>query len=324
MFELDFAYSALLVICLIAACSFEFVNGFHDTANAVATVIYTNSLKPWVAVIWSGFWNFLGVLLGGISVAVGIINLLPVETLVDQNIAHSLSMVVALLLTAIFWNLGTWYLGIPCSSSHTLIGSILGVGLAYSLLPEAAGDAVNWDKAAEIGSSLLISPLFGFSVTIVLMYLIRNLTKKTSYGDSLFKEPKKDKPPPTWIRGILIVTCTLVSFFHGSNDGQKGVGLVMLILIGIVPAYFALDNTFNPTKMHDPLIKIEQVIASIDPTPLSASDRAKLTEATILNKDLQQKFSNLTEVAAIPKQDRFVVRKDIMIMDRNLTAIVKK
>ena len=296
MFELDFAHSALLVICLIAACSFEFVNGFHDTANAVATVIYTNSLKPWVAVIWSGFWNFLGVLLGGISVAVGIINLLPVETLVDQNIAHSLSMVMALLLTAIFWNLGTWYLGIPCSSSHTLIGSILGVGLAYSLLPEAAGDAVNWDKAADIGLSLLISPLFGFSVTIVLMYLIRNLTKKTSYGDSLFKEPKKDKPPPTWIRGILIVTCTLVSFFHGSNDGQKGVGLVMLILIGIVPVYFALDNSYNPTKMHDPLIKIEQVIASIDPTPLSASDRAKLTEASTLNKDLQEKFSNLTDV----------------------------
>ena len=323
MFELDFAYSALLIACLIAACSFEFVNGFHDTANAVATVIYTNSLKPWIAVIWSGFWNFLGVLLGGISVAVGIINLLPVETLVDQNIAHSLSMVVALLLTAIFWNLGTWYLGIPCSSSHTLIGSILGVGLAYSLLPEAAGDAVNWDKAADIGLSLLISPLFGFSVTIVLMYVIRNLTKKTSYGDSLFKEPKKDKPPPTWIRGILIVTCTLVSFFHGSNDGQKGVGLVMLILIGIVPVYFALDHTFNPTKMHDPLIKIEQVIASIDPMTLSESNRAKLAQASALNKDLQQKFSNLTDVGAIPKQDRFVVRKDIMIMDRNLVAIAK-
>ena len=323
MFELDFAYSALLVICLIPACSFEFVNGFHDTANAVATVIYTNSLKPWVAVIWSGFWNFLGVLLGGISVAVGIINLLPVETLVDQNIAHSLSMVVALLMTAIFWNLGTWYLGIPCSSSHTLIGSILGVGLAYSLLPESAGDAVNWDKAADIGLSLLVSPLFGFSVTIVLMYIIRTLTKKTSYGDSLFKEPKKDKPPPNWIRGILIVTCTLVSFFHGSNDGQKGVGLVMLILIGIVPAYFALDSRFNPTQMRDPLLKIERVIASIDPMTLSATDRAKLAEAGSLNKDLQQKFYNVIEIDAIPKQDRFVVRKDIMIMDRNLAAIAK-
>ncbi|HTF22074.1 MAG TPA: inorganic phosphate transporter, partial [Chryseolinea sp.] len=179
MFDLDFGHSALLVICLLAACGFEFVNGFHDTANAVATVIYTNSLKPWVAVIWSGCWNFLGVLFGGVAVAVGIINLLPVETLVDQNTAHSLSMVIALLLTAIFWNLLTWYLGIPCSSSHTLIGSILGVGLAYSLLPEAVGEAVNWDKAKDIGLSLLISPLFGFSMTIVLMYLIRTLTKKT-------------------------------------------------------------------------------------------------------------------------------------------------
>ncbi|HEY5918393.1 MAG TPA: inorganic phosphate transporter, partial [Chryseolinea sp.] len=222
MFELDLAHSALLVICLIAACSFEFVNGFHDTANAVATVIYTNSLRPWIAVIWSGVWNFFGVFAGGIAVAVGIINLLPVETLVDQNIAHSLSMVIALLVTAIFWNLLTWYLGIPCSSSHTLIGSILGVGLAYSLLPEAVGDAVNWSKASEIGLSLLISPLFGFSMTIILMYIIRSTTKKTSYGESLFKEPKKNSPPPVWIRGILILTCTLVSFFHGSNDGQKG------------------------------------------------------------------------------------------------------
>ncbi|HYG18598.1 MAG TPA: anion permease, partial [Ohtaekwangia sp.] len=170
MFELDFAYSALLVICLVAACGFEFVNGFHDTANAVATVIYTNSLKPWVAVIWSGFFNFLGVLLGGIGVAVGIVNLLPVETLVDQDIAHSISMVMALLITAIFWNLLTWFFGIPCSSSHTLIGSILGVGLAYSLLPESASEAVNWGKAQEIGLSLLVSPLFGFSMTIVLMY----------------------------------------------------------------------------------------------------------------------------------------------------------
>jgi PiT family inorganic phosphate transporter len=324
MFELDFAYSALLVICLIAACSFEFVNGFHDTANAVATVIYTNSLKPWVAVIWSGVWNFLGVFAGGIAVAVGIINLLPVETLVDQNIAHSLSMVIALLITAIFWNLLTWYLGIPCSSSHTLIGSILGVGLAYSLLPEATSEAVNWEKAKDIGLSLLVSPLFGFSMTIILMYLIRSLTKKTSYGESLFKEPKKNQPPPTWIRGILILTCTLVSFFHGSNDGQKGVGLVMLILIGIVPAYFALDDSFNPTKLSLPLTKIERVISSIDPMSLSAPDRAKLTEVTLMNSRLQQRFSTLQSVENIPKKERFLVRKDVMVMDRNLSDIAKK
>ncbi len=324
MFELDFAYSALLIICLVAACSFEFVNGFHDTANAVATVIYTNSLKPWAAVIWSGLWNFLGVFAGGIAVAVGIINLLPVETLVDQNIAHSLAMVLALLLTAIFWNLLTWYLGIPCSSSHTLIGSILGVGLAYSLLPESVGEAVNWDKAKEIGLSLLISPLFGFSMTIILMYIIRSLTKKSSYGDSLFKEPKKNSPPPVWIRSILILTCTLVSFFHGSNDGQKGVGLVMLILIGIVPAYFALDQSFLPSRLPESLARIEQIINSIDSSPLSASDKAQLEEATAMNQRLQARFSTLLDIPSIPKGERFLVRKDIMVMERNLSEVAKR
>jgi phosphate/sulfate permease len=324
MFELDLAYSALLIACLLAAFAFEFVNGFHDTANAVATVIYTNSLKPWFAVIWSGLWNFLGVFAGGIAVAVGIINLLPVETLVDQNIAHSISMVMALLITAIFWNLLTWYFGIPCSSSHTLIGSILGVGLAYSLLPEATGGAVNWDKAKDIGLSLLFSPLFGFSVTIILMYVIRTLTKKTDYGDSLFKEPKKNQPPPIWIRGILILTCTLVSFFHGSNDGQKGVGLVMLILIGIVPAYFAIDSNFSPQPIPGSLTRIEQIVSTIDTTMLGAPDRKKLADAKARNADLQVRFASLLDINAIPKDQRFEVRKDIMLMDRHLNSIIKK
>ncbi len=196
MFELEFSYAVLLVLCLVAACGFEFVNGFHDTANAVATVIYTNSLKPWVAVVWSGFMNSLGVFLGGITVAMGIVNLLPVESLIDQNIAHSISMVGALLISAITWNLLTWYLGIPCSSSHTLIGSILGVGIAYSLLPDASGVAVNWGQAQKIGLSLLISPLFGFTMVIIVMFLLRNVTKDTPSGDDLFKEPKKNTPPP--------------------------------------------------------------------------------------------------------------------------------
>ncbi len=324
MFELELSYSILLVICLVAACAFEFVNGFHDTANAVATVIYTNSLKPWVAVIWSGFFNFLGVLLGGVGVAMGIVNLLPVESLVDQNVAHSISMVMALLLSAIFWNLLTWYLGIPCSSSHTLIGSILGVGLAYSLLPGAGAAAVNWSKAKEIGLSLLISPLFGFSMTIILMFLIRSLTKKTEYGDSLFKEPKKNAPPPLWIRSILILTCTSVSYYHGSNDGQKGVGLVMLILIGIVPAYFALNANVSPASLNGSLIRIEQVINSIDPNPLSEPDKLKLEETKQMSARLINELSNKSTVASIGKNERFFVRKDIMVMDRNLKDLTAK
>ena len=324
MFELELSYSLLLIICLIAACSFEFVNGFHDTANAVATVIYTNALKPWVAVIWSGFMNSLGVFYGGIAVAMGIVNLLPVESLIDQNIAHSIAMVAALLLSAISWNLLTWYFGIPCSSSHTLIGSILGVGIAYSFLPDATSAAVNWGKAQEIGISLLVSPLVGFSLTIILMFVLRVTTKGRSYGDDLFKEPKKNTPPPPWIRGILLLTCTGVSFFHGQNDGQKGVGLIMLILIGIVPGYFALNTTYDSKKLGDPMMQIETVINSIDPNPLSEPDRVKLMDAREMNKRLQGTISTISSINDLPKKDRFQVRKDILVMDRNLNELLKK
>jgi PiT family inorganic phosphate transporter len=324
MFDLDISYSALLILCLIAACAFEFVNGFHDTANAVATVIYTNTLKPWVAVIWSGTWNFLGVLFGGIAVAMGIVNLLPVETLVDQNIAHSIGMILALLTTAIFWNLLTWYFGIPCSSSHTLIGSILGVGLAYSILPEAVGEAVNWGKAQEIGLSLLISPLFGFSVTIILMYFVRVATRKTPMEDMLFKEPKKNQPPPIWVRGILFLTCTLVSFFHGQNDGQKGVGLIMLVLIGIVPAYFALDADYDVHKLPPSLQRIEQVMASVDSSVLSKPDRKKLADTRTMNSQLQVIFASNNFVDEIPKEKKFEVRRDIMLIDRYTKSLIGK
>ena len=324
MFGLELSHTILLIVCLAAACIFEFVNGFHDTANAVATVIYTNSLKPWVAVIWSGFMNSLGVFMGGITVAMGIVNLLPVETLVDQNIAHSISMVGALLLSAIFWNLLTWYFGIPCSSSHTLIGSILGVGIAYSLLPESVGDAVNWGKAQEIGLSLLISPLFGFTMVIILMFLLRTLTKNSPSGDELFKEPKKNAPPPPWIRGILLLTCTLVSFFHGQNDGQKGVGLVMLILIGIVPGYFALNGKIETASMLTPLKKIELQINAIDSTTLAKPDRIKLAEALTMNQRLQQQFVSNESLNKIPEQQRFEVRKDLLVMNRNITGLIKK
>lgn len=321
MFDLELSYTVLLIICLLAACGFEFVNGFHDTANAVATVIYTNSLKPWVAVVWSGICNAVGVFLGGITVAMGIVNLLPVESLVDQNIAHSLAMVMALLLSAIFWNLLTWYFGIPCSSSHTLIGSILGVGLAYSLLPDANEAAVNWGKAQEIGASLLISPLFGFSLTIILMFLLRNLTKNTDAGEGLFKEPKKNQPPPLWIRIILILTCTAVSGFHGSNDGQKGVGLVMLILIGIVPAYFALNPSFQPSKLSDPLKKIELTINGLDGSPLAQSDKAKLDSAKVMTSRLLTQVNGLASVSSIESQDRFLVRKDIMLLNSHVKSL---
>jgi phosphate/sulfate permease len=324
MFELELSYSLLLIVCLVAACGFEFVNGFHDTANAVATVIYTNSLKPWVAVIWSGFMNSVGVFAGGIAVAMGIVNLLPVESLVDQNIAHSLAMVGALLLSAITWNLLTWYFGIPCSSSHTLIGSILGVGIAYSLLPESTGVAVDWSQASKIGMSLLVSPAFGFTLTIGVMFLIRVLTKGRPDSDDLFKEPKKNSPPPAWIRGILLLTCTGVSFFHGQNDGQKGVGLIMLVLIGIVPGFFALNARLDSKDLTPAIETVSSIIGTIDVRTLSAVDSVKVMETKALVSKLQSRIAGIENLNSIPRNERFEVRKDILLIDRHLRGVMKK
>jgi PiT family inorganic phosphate transporter len=325
MFDLEISYSILLILFILAACSFEFVNGFHDTANAVATVIYTNTLKPAFAVVWSGVFNFLGVFAGGIAVAMSIVNMLPVEALVDQDIAHGLSMIGALLISAIFWNLLTWYYGIPCSSSHTLISAILGVGIAYYLLPDASVEGgVNWSKAKDIGLSLLLSPAVGFTLTILLMLVLRMVTRKSKDGDELFKEPKKNAPPPFWIRGILVLTCTAVSFFHGQNDGQKGVGLIMLILIGIVPAYFALDMNLKTDQLTKPLSQIESVVGIIDTTDLSTSDRRKVAGLIAMQAELRGHFANTTSLSNIPKEKRFEVRKDIMLIDRDLKSLMKQ
>lgn len=310
MFGLEPHVLLLLLACLVAACAFEFVNGFHDTANAVATVIYTNALRPWVAVIWSGFWNFIGVLTGGIGVAMGIVYLLPVESLVDQNVYHGIAMVGALIVAAIIWNVGTWYYGLPSSSSHALIGSILGVGIAFSLLSDGQGAAVNWGKAGETGLALLISPLFGFSLTIIMMFLLKRFVP----NKAIFKEPHKRKPPPIWIRLILVATCTLVSYFHGSNDGQKGVGLIMLILIGIVPIHFALNQKLNPLDMRSSLAKVETVMGKVDPTTLSAADSKLLAEIKAQTNTLDQIFEGKTDVKQLPEQARFEIRKAILLL----------
>ncbi|GAB2460214.1 phosphate transporter [Hymenobacter qilianensis] len=318
MFGLEPQVLFLLLLCLVAACAFEFVNGFHDTANAVATVIYTNTLRPWVAVIWSAFWNFIGVFAGGIAVAMGIVYLLPVESLVDQNVYHGIAMVGALILSAILWNVGTWYYGIPASSSHALIGSILGVGIAFSLLPEASGAAVNWSKAGETGVALLVGPLFGFTLTILLMFILRRFVR----NKAIFREPHKRKPPPLWIRLVLIVTCTLVSFFHGSNDGQKGVGLIMLILIGIVPTFFALNDDLNPLDMRDTLARVEQVVNKVDPAALSADDRQTLAEIKVQTNALDSVFVGKTSVRELPQNARFEIRKAILLLDNRTKKLL--
>jgi len=229
----------LLGVALITALGFEFVNGFHDTANAVATVIYTHSLPPTVAVMWSGMFNLFGVLFSSGAVAFGIISLLPVELILQVGSGAGFAMVFALLIAAILWNLGTWWLGLPASSSHTLIGSIIGVGVANALMKGRDGTSgVDWAQAGKIGYSLVLSPVVGFLLSGLLLMLLRCVVKNRS----LYEEPKGNQPPPLWIRGLLILTCTGVSFAHGSNDGQKGMGLIMLILVGTVPMAYALNH----------------------------------------------------------------------------------
>jgi PiT family inorganic phosphate transporter len=238
----------LLGVALLVALGFEFVNGFHDTANAVATVIYTHSMEPHVAVVWSGMWNFIGVLISSGAVAFGIISLLPVELILKVGSSAGFSMVFALLIAAIIWNLGTWYFGLPASSSHTMVGSVIGVGIANQLMAVKTGTSgVDWGQAMNVGKSLLLSPLVGFVGAALLLLLCKAVIP----NKALYEAPKGTEPPPFWIRALLVLTCTGVSFAHGSNDGQKGMGLIMLILIGTVPTAYALNHAVTTKQTED-------------------------------------------------------------------------
>lgn len=318
MFGLDFSLSLLLIGCLIAALSFEFINGFHDTANAVATVIYTHSLKPRVAVIWSGIWNFIGVNVGGIAVAIGIINLLPMEALTDTNVYHSIAMVLALIITAIIWNIGTWYLGIPCSSSHTLIGSIFGVGIVYMLLPGNESVVLNWKKISDTGLSLLISPLIGFFVAMSVMGILRLVIR----NKAIFKEPPAKKAPPLWIRSMLILTCTSVSFSHGSNDGQKGVGLIMIILIAIVPMHFAFDHGRDPVKLHAEIAKVQTLMQQVDTTGLAQADLADYLKERERIDSLAIIFTGATRFDSVPRTNIMAARRFILVFAKKSDKMV--
>ncbi|MCE2787716.1 MAG: inorganic phosphate transporter [Bacteroidota bacterium] len=320
MFGLDPTLTALLIFCITLACAFEFINGFHDTANAVATVIYTNSLKPWVAVTWSAIWNAIGVFAGGIAVAMGISNLLPVEVLTDTNIHHNIALILSLLLTAIAWNLGTWYYGIPCSSSHTLVGSILGVGLAYSFIAENKSVSyVNWSKATDIGMSLILSPLVGFSLAIVLMYILRQVVR----NKIIFKEPNTNNPPPTWIRAILLLTCTGVSFSHGSNDGQKGVGLMMLVMIAIVPSYFAINQEADVNQYRNKLVEVRQILAKADINQLNTNDSFELVKMNVLLGEMQQQLNVADNFLAFREEEQFALRKTAILIGKSSKKLLE-
>jgi phosphate/sulfate permease len=240
----------LLWLALLFALGFEFINGFHDTANAVATVIYTKTLKPVQAVIWSGFWNFMGALTSTGAVAYSIITLLPPE-LMNSHTIPGVAVIFSFLISAILWNLGTWYFGLPISSSHTLIGAILGTGLvAMALLPAGeVNQGINWHQVKNVFVALLVSPVVGFVASYGLMLAARAM----AHGKDR-PPPDTDAPPPRRMRLVLMATSLGVSFAHGSNDGQKGMGIIMLILFGLFPEAYKLDPANNAIPLWVKLI----------------------------------------------------------------------
>ncbi|MFN8439006.1 MAG: inorganic phosphate transporter [Cytophagales bacterium] len=321
MFGLDPVLSILLLVCIIAVCVFEFVNGFHDTANAVATVIYTKSLKPTYAILLSGSLNFLGVLFGGVSVAMGIVKLMPLDAIIDQTVYQTVAMIMAMIVTAILWNLGTWYFGIPCSSSHTLLASILGVCLTFSLLPESHGAGMDWSKASEIGFSLLFSPLVGFILTLFIMFIFKVLVQ----DKTIFKEPSDKKETPTWIKSILIATCSGVSFAHGSNDGQKGVGLLMLVLIAIIPAQFALNGSLDISQMKNQMETVQTNMKSMDSVLFRKDDKEIFSKAKNSVLAINQIFHVSDSLkSTISANEKVKIRKELAVFVKNIDILEEK
>jgi PiT family inorganic phosphate transporter len=329
----------LLALALFIALGFEFVNGFHDTANAVATVIYTHSLEPNVAVVWSGLCNLTGVLLSSGAVAFSVITLLPVELILQVSSGAGFAMVFALLLAAIIWNLSTWWLGLPASSSHTMVGSIMGVGLANQLMNAHSGTSgVDWEQATKVFKVLLISPVIGFACAALLMLL----AKATIKYPALFEAPKDNTPPPWPIRTLLVLTCTGVSFSHGSNDGQKGMGLIMLILIGTVPTAYALNHAVSPKDVQDFIAASDQagriLDKHVDPNGVLGADaRAEVTDYirtkevqpdTILAlrelvEDLSHEVALYKEFKSVPANQQTNVRNDMYVASEAIRLMQK-
>jgi PiT family inorganic phosphate transporter len=329
----------LLALALLIALGFEFVNGFHDTANAVATVIYTHSLEPNMAVVWSGICNLAGVLASTGTVAFAVITLLPVELIIQVSSGVGFAMVFALLIAAIVWNLSTWWFGLPASSSHTMVGSIIGVGVANQLMSVHSGTSgVDWDQAIKVLKVLLISPILGFGFAALLMLVSKRLIKYPS----LYEAPKNNQPPPFPIRALMVLTCTGVSFFHGSNDGQKGMGLIMLILIGTVPTAYALNHAVTANDIQDFIAASEQaghiLDRHVDKTGILGADaRAEVTDYirtkqlqpdTILAlrelvEDLNHEVALYKAFKSVPPQDQTNVRNDMYVASEAIRLMQK-
>jgi PiT family inorganic phosphate transporter len=319
---------ALLVLAVAFALFYQAVNGFHDTANAVATVVYTRSMRDTSAVLLSGVCNLLGVLCSGVGVAYAIVNLLPLEAVVGDTHGQ-FALVFAVLTGALIWNLGTWFLGIPASSSHALIGAVLGVGLAHGWVSGAGLAAgLHMKQVYRVFAALLVSPLVGFGFAALMLLAL----KKMIQDPVLYEGPKGEQPPPFWIRAGLIGSCAGVSFAHGSNDGQKGMGLMMLILIGIAPISFAVNMKATPeqvervvqtTSVAEKVVQSRLDRPALANNPADARFRQRLQQILGETRQTLTTLQPVTEVAQVPPQQRFSLRKQLLVAYRSAYTLRK-
>jgi len=349
---LDLSTGLLLVLALLFVLFYEAINGFHDTANAVATVIHTRAMRSELAVAMSGLFNFLGVLLGGLSVAYAVVHLLPTDLLLNVGSAHGLAMVFSMLLAAIIWNLGTWYFGLPASSSHTLIGAIIGIGLTNALINgTSVVDALNIPKVIEIFMALIISPIVGLVLAGILVFLLRRYWNSNQKRQRIHMTPDEreaidgKKKPPFWTRTALIASAIGVSYSHGANDGQKGIGLIMLVLIGVAPAGFvvnmnssgyditrtrdAVNNLEQYYQQHtDSLTHVIQLAPPAIPTPeetVSAPQQfhCNITHALPVIKRTQVMLNDLTSYDTLAVEQRSQLRRMLMCIADTTDKVAK-
>lgn len=295
----------IFILCLWVVLMFEFINGMNDTANAIAPVIYSHSLEPKKSVLLAAILNFLGVLFGGIAVAMSIMHLLPLSTIIAQPVSFGVILVLSILITAIIWDLGAWYLALPVSSSHALIGSILGVSIALMFTSAGVWVEPHWTKASEVIVGLLLSPMIGFGFALLLIYLAHYFFHKKSY----FQAPRTDHDHPTLgMRLLLIVSSSLVSFMHGKNDGQKWVGIATLILITLLPASFAINPDVQPKDLQKDIATIENVFTQIDQSKLSEEEKKLVLET-------QAQIRVVYQIAGKPElttEDKVTFRSNIL------------
>lgn len=299
----------------------EAVNGFHDTANAIATVIYSNSMKPLQAVGLAGVCNFIGVLIGGTAVAFGLVFLLPKEMVAGINTIHEASLMLALVLTALVWNFSTWWLGIPNSTTHTYIGAIIGVSMAHAfLVGEPVTEQINWYQGEKVLLTLFISPVVGFFLAWFFFRVVRRYLK----DPAMFAPLQKETVPPPSVRWPLIAGSVGVSLLHGTNDGQKSIGLMMLALMGIAPGLYAIDPVKDQASYQQTLELVQQVEEVVQPLtshPLYGPSAERLfTEVEHIKDVAQRDFQQ----RPLSQDEMITFRAEILDVHEELGRLLKK